>query len=189
MKKKILYICVFILSIVILVYLIGWIGKFIYCNKLSWDLVKKIEAENIDDLNLIIYTHPSGVIVDPPIGTVEKLIELVEEFDEEKIVVSGEEIIKNIDTLKAIKKKPIVPVVKKSIARWLDVYYVLESKKYGKLMEVSMWGIAKDGDDSICSYSMFVNGVEVLENSTFCEIIMPYVSESTGELLIKELQD
>ena len=58
----------------------------------------------------------------------------------------------------------------------LRVYYVLESKKNGKLFDVAMWG----DDDSI-----FVNELEVQGNSTFYDVIIPFLPEDEAE----ELED
>ena len=57
------------------------------------------------------------------------------------------------------------------------MYYVLESKKNGKLLEVAMWG---ENDDTI-----FVNGTEVKENDIFYDVIIPFLPEEEA----KELKD
>ncbi len=49
------------------------------------------------------------------------------------------------------------------------VYYVLESKKNGKLLDVIMWGGAGD------TTTIFVNGYEVKENEILYNAIIPFL--------------
>ena len=56
------------------------------------------------------------------------------------------------------------------------MYYVLESKKNGKLIDVAMWG----DEDNI-----FVNGFEVKENNIFYDVVIPFLPENE----VKELAE
>lgn len=75
-----------------------------------------------------------------------------------------------------VSNEVLVSVKKKSSDLDLRLYYVLESKKNGKLFDVAMWG---DGN------SIIVNGIEVEGNDIFYDVIMPFLPEDVA----KDLKD
>ena len=148
-------------------FLCEWIWEFTYCNKLNEDLLKTIETESIDDLRLTIYCLPPSVLTTIPMETAERLIKAEEE---NKIVVNGNDLEEYVDELKGIGKERIIPLIKKTPFCDIRTYYILESKKNGKLIDVAMGGI--DGE----YLSIFFNGVEIKANSVFYDLIIPFVS-------------
>ena len=70
----------------------------------------------------------------------------------------------------------LIPVEKKS---YIDarIYYVFELNGTNKLFDVILWGGINDYK------SLFVNGIEIEENSIFFDVMLPFLSEEeTTEL-------
>lgn len=83
-----------------------------------------------------------------------------------KIVINGSDLEEHIDLFKQISNDDLIPVKKKSYLN-ARLYYMLESKKNGKLFDVAMWG---GGNNSI-----FINGFEVKENDIFYDVVKPFL--------------
>ena len=92
-----------------------------------------------------------------------------------KVVINSSSLEEHIDLFKQISNDDLIPIKKKS---YLDarLYYALESKENGKLLDVAMWA----GDDK----SIFVNGFEVKGNDFFYDVIKPFLPEDA----VKELE-
>jgi hypothetical protein len=142
----------------------------IYLEKLSPSVAEQIENENISDLSLTIYyIHPSSLFF-IPITSADDLIHR----SSEKIVVNGSDLLEHINLFKQINQDVLIPVMKKSHDFHFRVYYMLESKKNGKIFDVLMWG-----DEQ----SMFVNKVEIKENDIFYDIIIPFLSKDDAKTM------
>ena len=135
----------------------------IYINKLSPNVAELIENENMDDLSLTIHYMNPGILTVFALS-IDDLINR----DHNKIVISGSELEEHIDLFKQISNEFLIPVIMKTSVEDYRMYYVLESKKNGKLLEVAMWG---DGQ------SIFVNGLEVKGKDIFYKVIMPFLPE------------
>lgn len=143
-----------------------------HLKKVSLNVSELIENENINDISLTIYYLDLHMLRFMPVSSVERLMECVDE----KVVVSGSDLEQHIDLFRKMSDEVFVPVWMKTSELDLRVYYVLESKKNGKLFDVAMWG----NEDSI-----FVNGIEVEGNKIFCDVIIPFLSEDAA----KDLED
>ena len=137
--------------------------------KLPLNLSERIERENSSDLCLTIYYSNPLALKFFPITNVEDL----KESSDKKIVVNGSDLEEHIDLFRQIGIDDLKPVVIKSSYLDLREYYVLESRKNGKLLDVAMWGAGNN--------SMIVNGVEVKENKIFGDVIMPFLSEEEAK--------
>ena len=142
-----------------------------YFEKPSLNVSELIEKENIKDMSLTIYYQHPYALMFYPISSVRDLMRRCDK----KIVIHGSDLEEHIDLLKQISNDDLKPVMMKSSDLDLRVYYVLESKKNGKLFDVAMWG---DDDDSI-----FVNGVEVKVNHIFYDVILPFIPKNEVEEL------
>jgi hypothetical protein len=158
-----------------LIVLLLFIITILLINKLLIDLYKLIENENIDDISLTIYYMDPFTFTVIPLG----IDDLMNNFYVDKIVIRGNDLEEHIDLFKQINSDYMKPVWKKSPYINVRVYYVLESKKNGKLFDVAMWGI----DDK----SMFVNGLEVKGNNIFFDVIKPFLTENQVEKMEKWL--
>lgn len=164
-KHMIVGICFFLLSAIPVLF-------SMYFAKPALNLSEMIENENINDLSLTIYYLSPYTYMLYPVSNVEDLSHRCEE----KIVINGSDLEKHIDLFKQIGNDDLKPVIWKSSDLDLRLYYVLESKKNGKLFDVAMWG---DGN------SIIVNGIEVEGNDIFYDVIMPFLPEDVA----KDLKD
>jgi hypothetical protein len=94
---------------------------------------------------------------------------LIYGLEGQKIVISVSNLEGHMDLFKQIGSADLIPVMKKT---YVDarLYYVLESKKNGKLFDVAMQ-CGFDNDN------MFVNGIEVRGKAILYEVIMPFIPE------------
>jgi len=76
-----------------------------------------------------------------------------------------------IDLFKQINSDVLIPVRRSS---HIDVrlYYVLESRENGKLIDVAMWGSEE---------SIIVNGFAVKDNAIFYDAILPFLPEEAAK--------
>lgn len=160
-----------IVGIVVVILLAVFFVFYWYSNKTSINVAERIENENMDDISLKIYYLSPYDLMLYPVSSVEDLIQRCEK----KFVIYGSELEENIDLFKQIDDDDLKPVLKKTSDLDLRVYYVIESKKNGKLLDVAMWG---EKDDTI-----FVNGTEVEENDVFYDVIIPFLPEEEAEEL------
>ena len=142
-----------------------------YLGKPALNISEMIENEDINDLSLTIYYLSPYTDMFMAITGVEDLCQR-----SEKIVISGSDLEEHIDVFGQIGKDALKPVLWKS---WdmnsLRIYYVLESKKKGRLFDVAMWGARND--------SMIVSGYEAKANNVFIEAIIPFLPEDKAETL------
>ena len=144
-----------------------------YSNKKSLNISRLIENENIEDISLTIYHLSPHALMFYPVSSVE---DLIHRSKDDKIVINGSDLEEHIDLFRQISNDVLIPVRKKTTNLDLRMYYVLESKKNGKLIDVAMWG----DEDNI-----FVNGFEVKENNIFYDVVIPFLPENE----VKELAE
>jgi hypothetical protein len=132
--------------------------------------VKLIEQDNLGDLSLTVYYIDPLILIRAPLG----VDDLLHFRDINKIVINGSNLKENIDLFKNMSKDDLIPVRNNSR---LDArfYYVFETEKNRKLLDIAMWG-----DNN----SIFVNGFEVEEDDIFYNVIIPFLPESA----VKDLQ-
>lgn len=151
----------FIFLLLAIAILTSW--ENLYSRKPSLNLSEKIAKENINDISLSIYYLNPLILTRYPLSA-EDLISFT---DVSKIVINGNDFKEQFELFKKINDDLLIPVKKKSR---LDarIYYVLDSKKNGRLFDVTMWG--RDN-------SVFVNEVEVKGNDIFYNVIQPFLLE------------
>lgn len=140
-----------------------------YSKKPSLNVSELIKNENINDISLTIYYVSPDTLTFLALS-VDDLINR----DDNKIVISGSDLEEHIDLFKQINNDVLIPVKKKTSVLDFRVYYVLESKKNGKLFDVAMWG-----EDQ----SIFVNEFEVKGNDIFFDVIIPFLPEDEAKKL------
>ena len=128
-----------------------------------------IESGNLDNLSLMIYYVSPSRDTPYPYD-----IDDVIKFGGQ-IVIDGNDLKNHIDLLNKMSGVKLVPVWKKS---YLDarIYYIFETEKEGKILDVVMWS----GDNNV-----FVNGTELKPNDVFYDVIMPFLPESRAKELEK----
>ena len=149
--------------------------RYIYIQaRTSVDFSEILKNEKIEDLTLTIYRCDPRFIHSYNYSSAEELI-MAEKYNYVcKFVVQGETLKEYIDTFKQINKANIKPLLKK--AKYVDAttYYILESKKNGKLFDVLLWGFY---DVPVQEPVIFLNGVEIKKEQTFCDIIKHFLPE------------
>lgn len=149
--------------------------RYIYIQaRTSVDFSEILKNEKIEDLTLTIYCWDPRFISSYSYSSAEELI-MAEKYNYVcKFVVQGETLKEYIDTFKQINKANIKPLLKK--AKYVDAttYYILESKNNGKLFDVLLWGFY---DIPVQEPVIFLNGVEIKKEQTFCDIIKPFLPE------------
>lgn len=150
-----------------LLFIIPVLFTILYPQKILFNIPAMIENEDINDISLTIYYLDLHALLFYPVSSVEDLIQR----SDEKVVISGSDLEEHVDLFRKMSNEGFIPVWKKSSDLDLRVYYVLESKKNGKLFDVAMWG---DGG------SIFVNGIEVKENKIFYDVIIPFLPEDVA---------
>ncbi len=162
------------LVLVILVAVIAW---GIYASKMqqaksALDFQTQIQNENVDDLTLTIY-YTIPILLTPFPWSADILIR---NSEDDKVVVDGSELKEHLDLFTQLNSDILKPKIKKSSYTHAYLYYVLESKTSGKIVDVLMGG--SDG-------GTFVNGVEFEDNNIFQEIILPFLPEEDARFLRK----
>lgn len=131
-----------------------------------------IKNENVENISLTIYYMSPFILTRQPLS----VNDLINSSKAQKIVIEGDSLKEHIALFEQIENDDLIPVKDKS---YIDarLYYVLESKKNGELLDVSMWG----GENN----RIFVNGVEIIENDIFYDVVKPFLSKDA----IKELEN
>lgn len=152
-RKNILYGAVGVLLLVC--------AFFMLCPKKNvYSLDRIIKDENTEDIKMSIY------YVEPWILTRRAWDENVLMRNcEEIITVSGEQLKAHAELFCA----DVAVRRKKSSYKQARIYYVIESEKNGKLLDVVMWGAKRD--------TVFVNGEEVEHHDAFYELVLPFLPE------------
>ena len=134
-----------------------------------FDSTEILVTENPEDIKLKIYywEHFDEFILKRFPWTAEYL----KEHAGNKIVVDGNTLLQNLQLFENIDNAKLMLVDDDS---YLDceLYYVLESKTRGKLLEVSF---------STSSGCIIVNGEKIERNSVFYELILPFLSEDDAQ--------
>jgi len=139
-------------------------------NNMDFDFAKIFANEYLDDLSLTIYyINPFTFISFGAPLSGEDLIDI----RDEKIVIYGNELKKSIELFKQINSDILRPASGRQDEPHIRLYYVLESRVNGRLIDVVMWG-RRDG--------IIFNGVEVEEHYIFYDIVLPFLPESIAEL-------
>ncbi len=128
---------------------------------------KQIEQGNLRDLRLRVYYVPPYIFTLYP-RSVDDLIR-----SQDYIVIDGTRLEEHIDLLKQMSNAALIPVEHETRID-ARIYYVFETKKGKKILDVAMWG-----DDN----SIYVNGLEVKENTIFYDVLMPFLPEDEAKEL------
>ena len=132
------------------------------------DVKKLIEEEKINDLSLTIYYMESSVLTNIPLD-VEHLMNNVLT---KKIVVSGSDLEENLDLFKKINLEELT-LIKECTSYYLDarIYYILESKSNGQLLEVVIGGFNPDEGKSC----VWLNDYQVEDCAILYDVISPFL--------------
>ena len=122
-----------------------------------------------EDMQLTIYYIDPLTLTRRPLSTDD----LVNSPDK-KIVVKHEELSTQIALLSKLEPSILEPVKEETYLN-ARLYYVIETETHGKILEVAM--------SEIGGRNVFVNGIEVEDNSVFYEVITPFLSEEDIAIL------
>jgi len=141
-------------------------------------LYEIIQNGNVSDLTLTIYYTSPFLDTRMPFS----LDWFTYRGYREKVVISGDKLKEHIDILYQISTVDLIPVENKT---FLDarMYYVFETENDGKIFSVAMWGLI-DSED----YTMFVNGVQVMVDDIFYEVLMMFLPEHAAGVLTEYLR-
>lgn len=167
--KKQSMIGLIILLLLAVIILISYGRSNMFSKKPFFNFSELIENDNVDDISLTIYYMSPYIFTDFP----QSVDDLINRCGDNKIVISGSELEEYSDLFQQVSNDDLIRFKKKSSYVDARLYYVLESKKNGKVFDVTMWGI--DGDDE----SILVNGFEVKENDVFYDMVIPFLPEET----------
>lgn len=133
------------------------------------DYVKMVDGDCPEDLRLTIYYIDPAILTRKPL-TAEELKNFP---GVQTITVEAEELAKHFETFQKLTPSALKSVEENSGIN-ARLYYVFETGDAGQILEVI-----------ICdSYSsVFVNGIEVENNSVFYELIEPFLSEEDRNVL------
>lgn len=128
-----------------------------------------IEQGELDDLILIIYYLDPYILTNIPMS-VDRLIKGGYEY---KVIIEGSKLKEHITLLNQISADILMPIEHEPHVN-ARLYYLFESKKYGKIIDVTMWG----NNDII-----LVNGLEAMENDIFYDVVMPFLPKDASNKL------
>ena len=123
-----------------------------------------------EDIQLTIYYIEPWILTNRPLSTDD----LVKRDDVKKIVVEHEELSTQIALLSKLEPSIFEPV-KEETYQNVHLYYVIETGTHGKILEVAVNEIGRG--------NVFVNEIEVEDNSVFYEVITPFLSEEDIAIL------
>ena len=156
-KKWILLLLVFLVLSVIM-------SITVFCHNKLVDVSDLIKKEKPEDLVLTIYYMEPNVLTDIPIS-----VDMIKSWGD-KVEITGKELEEHIAAFKQINKKTLklVRIIPANVN--VRMYYVLESKKNGKLFDVAVWG-------NIANETLMFNGVEIKNNRIFYDVVLPFLPE------------
>jgi hypothetical protein len=140
-------------------------------RKPSLDFSKIFDKEDIDDISLSIFYISPFILTTFPLG----VDDLMYDNSTFRIVVNGNELEKSIILLKQMSGDDLILAKTRSTYMNVRLYYVFESKKNGKLLDVAMWGYG--GEEG----GIFINGIDVKENDIFYRVVIPFMPENAVE--------
>lgn len=133
------------------------------------DYTKMLDGPLPENLRLTIYYIDPSVLTRVSIST-DNLINFP---GVKKIVVECEELKQHLERLKKLDASILQPVKEESYIN-ARLHYVFETKKSGKILEVTI---------SQIHGSVFINGIEVEDNPIFYELIDPFLTEEDRNIL------
>ncbi len=159
-------------AVIIFLFVIGILAACSTNNtnsKKSCYLSALIEGENISDISVEIYYKDPFLLTRFP-WTVDNLID---SYDY-KIIIDGTDFMEYFELIEQINDDVLIPTEKPTYQN-VRLYYIVKSRKNGKIFDVAMWG--GNGD------SIFVDGIEIKENDIFYELIKPFLPEDIVDKL------
>jgi len=134
-----------------------------------------IQNGNVSDLTLTIYY--TRLLRDSRPYSIEWLTDLGNRGYRPKIIISGDRLEEHIDLLYRMSNVDLLYVENESRIH-TRIYYVFETVSEGNIFDVAMWGL----DETIS-----VNGVQVIADEIFYEILLLFLPEYMVEELTKFL--
>lgn len=144
---------------------------FLMFNKYkTYNLLDYVENDRIEDLTLTIsYIEPSMLTPFPL-----QPYNLLEEYCDKRIVVSGRELCGVKDELYTIGE--YIPEIVQKTSKGMDarIHYTIKNKLGINLLEVVAWSF--DGN-------IYVNDIEIRDNEIYYKLLLPFVDEDMGKYL------
>ena len=153
----------FILILITLTFFIYYGRNDMHPEKALKRFSTEIKNENLVRLNLTIYYLSPHILTLYPYS----VDDLTNRSYEYKIDIDGSRLEEHIDLFKKINSEALIPVEHKSRIN-ARICFVIKNNKGQKILEVAMWG-----DDE----SIFVNGVEIIENELFYTVVLQFLPE------------
>jgi len=189
--KKIIYFFILpLLAIIIAISVVVGIN-IMNSKKTPISFSEYIKQGEYGGLRLTIYymrpttSTPAPVSIDellygnnPP----KKKNEIYGWYDYKIILEGGSNDHENFEILKQLADLDIIPVENVSYTN-ARIYYVFENEKGQKIYDVAMWGYLTNSNNSAYVNSVYVNGIAVEWNDTFCEVIMPFLPGKDARIL------
>ena len=138
-------------------------------NNALHDYIKMVEGDCPENLCLTIYYIDPEILTRKPL-TAEELMSFP---GVKKIRVESEELAAHFELFKKLEPSILQPVEESSGIN-ARLYYVFETGESSKILEVIVW--------DTCG-SIFVNGIEVENNTVLYELIEPFLSEEDRNIL------
>ena len=127
-----------------------------------------------EDIQLTIYYRDPWIFFNRPLST-DDMVNYSATWEEiHKIVIGYEELSTQIALLSKLEPSIFEPV-KEETYQNVHLYYVIETGTHGKILEVAVNEIGRG--------NVFVNEIEVEDNSVFYEVITPFLSEEDIAIL------
>jgi len=165
-KRIILAFLVLLLVAVAILFRFG--GNCMRSTRVLHKYSRIIEQVDVNDLSLTIYYMSPWILTTFPLS----VDGLINHSITEKTIVSGSDLKEHFDLFKQINNDVLIPVRRRSPYLNVRLYYVLECRINGRLLDVVMWSSEEN---------IIVNGVEVKEHYIFYDIIIPFLPESAAE--------
>ena len=153
-------------------------GEEMQAKKTSPTFSEIVESGNLSDLNLTIYYINPVTLTRRPMD----VNDLINSAYVKKIMVSSSCLEEHIDLLIRLNDTPLVPVERES---YLDtrLCYVFETKKGGRVFEVGTGGVQLDEKGNYVDLCTFVNGLAVIDDNVFYDVIKPFLTEDADKEL------
>ena len=160
------------LLIIIATALIIWRANIVRQSNHPLDISEIIHQEELHELTLTIYHLSPFTFINLPLSVED----LINDFHEDRFVISGEELAYHIDLLQRIGGATLIPYNHEKDETGLDarIHYVFEHRQNRRTFSVSMWSWGSD-------YSIFVNGVEVKAEQVFYDVLLRFLLENLSK--------
>ena len=167
--QKMIFYGLLIFALIALIFFIGYRRNTMRSKESIINFSQLTEHENFEDITLTIYYLNPFALTYAPLS-VEGLMN---GGYEHRIVIGSSDLMLYIDLFIQIGDIELISVEQESPVN-ARLYYKFENNLKNETFSVAMWGR---------NDSMFVNGLEVEEESIFYDVIMPFLPEHIAQEL------